>query len=430
MQFITELLNHYGYIVLLVSLMIELIAFPVPGEALMTYCGFLVFEGKLNWSISILMATVGVILGITISYLIGFTLGFSFFYKYGSYIHLGPKRLEKTSKWFKRYGNKLLIIAYFIPGLRHITGYFSGITKIHYKKFALRAYIGAFIWTGTFISLGKILGPDWEKFHSFIRKYLIIGSLFIAVVMIIVYLYKSYKLQITEFVISLLNSVIVIFHSLGKVKVAITSVAVVFLGLSVLVIGIIQDFLSNEFIQFDSIVAFLIRFIFTEKWSYIMRLLGLMTSIKVLILLITLVFIWIIIKGVDKLLEIRFLLITIIGGEFLEEVLRLIFHRLGPLGLSLPEKIKYTFPSEQSLVAVVAYGFAAFLIVRHTKKVWLKTIAIIISLAVCFFTGVSVLFFQVQFPSDVVAGYVFGGVWLSLNIVLLEIFRILPKVQL
>jgi membrane protein DedA with SNARE-associated domain len=151
-QYITGLFNHYGYIVLYVALTLELIAFPTPGETLMTYCGFLVFQGKLNWGISIIVAVLGVISGITTSYFIGRSLGTPFFKKYGSYIHLGPERLDKTSEWFKKYGNGLLVITYFIPGIRHITGYFSGVTKIPYKKFALNTYVGAFIWTGTFIS--------------------------------------------------------------------------------------------------------------------------------------------------------------------------------------------------------------------------------------------------------------------------------------
>jgi membrane protein DedA with SNARE-associated domain len=48
MNFVTDLFNQYGYLVLFAALMLELIAFPTPGETLMTYCGFLVFQGKLN----------------------------------------------------------------------------------------------------------------------------------------------------------------------------------------------------------------------------------------------------------------------------------------------------------------------------------------------------------------------------------------------
>jgi len=43
MQFLTTLIEHYGYAVLFLSLMLELIALPLPGEFLMGYAGVLVF---------------------------------------------------------------------------------------------------------------------------------------------------------------------------------------------------------------------------------------------------------------------------------------------------------------------------------------------------------------------------------------------------
>ena len=196
MHYLIGLINHYGYIILFSALVLKLIALPLPAELVMTYCGFLVYESKMNWIISILVATAGVILGITITYLVGNKLGTRFFGKYGSYVHLGPEQMEKTSKWFKSSGNKLLVLAYFIPGICHIAGYFSGITKISYRKFALNSYLGALIWTATFISLGKVLGPNWEKFHSYILKYLIIGTLIVALILIIIYIYKNHKTQV------------------------------------------------------------------------------------------------------------------------------------------------------------------------------------------------------------------------------------------
>ena len=110
MQSVTDLLNQYGYIVLYVSLLLELIAFPLPGEALMTYCGVIVGKQQLNWGFSILVSMFGVITGITISYLLGRAFGSTILKKYGHYIHLGPDKMEKTAVWFERYGDKLLVL--------------------------------------------------------------------------------------------------------------------------------------------------------------------------------------------------------------------------------------------------------------------------------------------------------------------------------
>lgn len=429
LQNINLLFNHYGYIVLFAALMLELIAFPLPGEVLMSYCGFLVFEGKLNWFLSIVIAFAGVTLGITMSYFIGKTLGIRFFKKYGRYMHLGPEKLDKTSVWFEQYGNKLLVIAYFIPGVRHITGYFSGITEISFSRFAVNSYIGAFLWTGTFISLGKVLGSNWEKLHTSVKRYLIIGSIILGVAIVIVYVYRKYRSQIIDNTIKILNNTETVFHSLGRIKFVVASIAIMFLGFSFLVIGLIQDFLANEFQDFDTIVVFLVKLIFGEEWNKVMKILSSVSSPIVIILLSLLILIWILVKGKNKFLEFKFLIVIVLGGQIIEEALRRIFHRVGPIGGFIMGKVYYTFPSEHTFIAIVIYGFAAYMITRRIKSVLIKQFITAAALIICFFVGISSIFLQIQYPSDVVAGYVFGGVWLTLNLVLLEVFRILPKIK-
>jgi len=383
LQFVTLLLNQYGYIILFIALVLELIAFPLPGEVIMTYCGFLVFQGKMNIMISILVATSGATLGITISYFIGTTLGYEFFNKYGSRFHLGPEKLKKTSTWFNTYGNTLLIVAYFIPGVRHITGYFSGITKIPYKKFAINAYLGALLWACTFISLGKTLGENWDKFHASIIKYTFIGSIIVATTIIIIYFYKNYKAQLITFTFNLLNKIINIFHSLGKIEIALSFMSLSFLGFFALVVSIIHNYLAQDFDKFDIVTIYLIKNIFTEDWSYFISLIQKITSLEILIPLTIVISILIIVKNVDKYLEILFLIIVIVGGEVLQIILRLSFGNYVKEGLSLVNALQYTFPSEQSFMAVVAYGFSCFMILRHRRKVSTGTIAVFITFFIC-----------------------------------------------
>ena len=316
------LLNQYGYIVLFVALTLELIAFPLPGELLMLYCGFLVFQGKLNLQISILMATLGAISGVTLSFFIGSKWGASLFYKYGHYVHLGPDKIEKVSKWFEIYGDKLLLITYFIPGVRHVTGYVSGIAKNTYKRFALFSYIGAFLWATTFIFLGKTLGPNWEKFHLVLKRYLIILCIIIATTMILVYFYKNHKQNIINNVLYVLNRGMIIFHSLGKIKVIVAMLGTAFLGFFVLSIGIIQDFLANEFQQYDKVIMILIHRSLDNRYNSLMNFFSIFSANKTLIVLGVLTFLLILNRGKNKALEIRFLISTTIGGELIETVLR------------------------------------------------------------------------------------------------------------
>lgn len=423
MNFIINLFNHYGYFVLLISLLLELIAFPLPGEALMTYCGYTIYMNKMNWIFSILVASAGTICGITISYFIGKKLGANFFEKYGHYVHLDKKRIDRISHWFQVYGNKLLIVAYFIPGVRHVTGYFSGMTGISYRKFSKNAYIGAFLWTFTFISLGKVLGANWDKYHSLMTRYLIIFSLIAAVIIVVIYSYRNYRKEIQAWIINTLKKGIKIFNSLGKIKVFIAGIAAIFLVFLVLVLGIIQDYLANEFTQFDEIVKYLIVHIFDEAWSKFMKLIIHVTNDYVLLMAVIFTVVWIVIKERNKFYEIRFLIISLLGAKCLDIALKNVFHRLGPSGMI------YTFPSSEVLMAVVVYGFPVYFVVKRCKKTWVNFIIVCSYLSLCLFIGFSLVYLNIQYPSDVAAGYEFGVVWLSLSIILLEVYRVLPKIR-
>jgi membrane protein DedA with SNARE-associated domain len=414
-------MNLYGYAVLFFGLMFETLALPLPGEAIMTYAGLLVFQGKMSWILSIFMAWAGSSIGMTIAYWIGYRLGRPFFEKYGHRFHLGPERLQKTSQWFEKYGNKVLIIAYFIPGVRHITGYFSGVNRMPFRTYMIYAYSGAFLWTGIFISLGKVLGPKWEQFHPLITRYLIIAGVIALILFIVIYLYKKKRNQIIDWTQVTLKT----FRSTGRVKFLIAAAAIAFMGLFGLMVSLIQDFFSQESTQFDTVTLYIIQNIFDENWSVWMDRFEWISSLKVLYPIATLTLIWILFKGKERLLESGFLLFVIFGGELLDEILRRVFHRLGPIPSNL--KLPYTFPSEQTLITLTVYGFTAYLLFRHYGSVWIRILAPATVILIALVVGISRIYFDVQYPSDVVAGYVFGGVWLSLNIVLLEIFRMLQK---
>ncbi|WCK56297.1 VTT domain-containing protein [Aneurinibacillus sp. Ricciae_BoGa-3] len=425
MGYLTTLMNHYGYMVLLFSFILELIAFPVPGEVLMGYTGVLVFQGKLNWIFSIFTAWIGCCIGISIAYWIGFKLGTPFFQKYGHKFHLGPEKLEKTSQWFEKYGNKMLVIAYFIPGVRHITGYFSGITRIRYRTFALYAYLGALLYTGTFISLGKVLGPQWEHFHNSIKKYLLIAGIIAAIVVAAVYGYRKFKEQIKEKITSGLNRGIHLFHSLRRVRLLILAIAAVFLELVVFMGGLIQDYLSSEYEEFNLVVSVLVRLMFNKTWMPWMHTFGLLASGKILLTLSILIFLWICFKKKYRVIEGAFLVIVIAGGDLWRELLRHVFIVVHPSPMEGSNL--YAFPNEQTLMATIVYGFTSFVLARNSRKPSISIVVSLLTFLVLFVIGLNGIYFGAQSPSGTVAGYVFGGVWLTLTIFLLEIFRLIKK---
>ncbi|MDP4084362.1 MAG: VTT domain-containing protein [Bacillota bacterium] len=429
MQFLTAFMNDYGYIILIVALTLGILAVPVPIEALMGYAGFLSFKGQLNWFGCILSATVGCIVGALIAYWIGYKLGMPFFEKYGQKIHLGPERINKTSQWFKKYGNKLLIVVFFIPGVRHLTGYFSGITRLSLKVFILYSSAGSLLWVSTFVILGKMLGPNWKVFQESIKKYLVMGSVLAIILLLVIFLIKKYQNKIIQFGIRTFKITLEVFKSRRKAELFLGAIALVTLVFMILMIGMTQDYLGNEFNDFNKISKILATAIFKGKLHFLMIFFVNFGKDAVLISAILCTFIWILWKGNEKLLEVYFLFLTIAGGEVYEELLRNIFHRLSPTEVPLLERFPYGFPSEQSLMEFVIYGFFFFIIIRHSHRIFVQTIATIFWIVILLFIGISRIYFAVQDPNQIAAGYVFGGVWLGLCVLLLEIFRMLTNMD-
>ena len=61
--------------------------------------------------------------------------------------------------WFDKYGYFLIFIGFFIPGVRHFTGYFAGIINLPFRRFAITIYSGALFWV-SFLIGGYWLGGN------------------------------------------------------------------------------------------------------------------------------------------------------------------------------------------------------------------------------------------------------------------------------
>ncbi|AGG61730.1 YpuC [Bacillus subtilis subsp. subtilis 6051-HGW] len=142
----------------------------------------------------------------------------------------------------------------------------------------------------------------------------------------------------------------------------------------------------------------------------------------VLLAVIVLTFFWTVFRGQDRKIELSFLFFLVIGGELYEEGIRRLFHSLHPVHAPLESHVLYPFPSEQTLTAFVIFGFCAYLLfVILTRRVC-KLLHFFVYYRFIPHRAEPCVLYE-QYPSDVAAGYAFGGVWLSLNVLVMELFR-------
>lgn len=163
-------IEQYGYGGLFVLLMLGVLGLPVSDETLLVFAGYLSAKGTLRIEPAFIAAFLGSVAGISLSYAIGRFVGLPAIEKFGHLIHMKPEHLTASRRWVERWGKYSLLVAYFIPGIRHLAALLLGAAKLSPGVFARFAYAGALVWSASFIGLGYAAGEEWTKFSPLIHR--------------------------------------------------------------------------------------------------------------------------------------------------------------------------------------------------------------------------------------------------------------------
>lgn len=163
MQTAVHFITQYGYAGIFALLALGIVGLPVPDETLLMFVGYLAFERQLHLLAAFASAFFGAVCGITVSYFLGRAFGLYLPARWRSFLRLTPERIERAQNWFRSGGEWILVVGYFVPGVRHLTAYAAGASSLAFPPFSLFAYFGAFIWSSTFIGFGYFLGKGWNQ---------------------------------------------------------------------------------------------------------------------------------------------------------------------------------------------------------------------------------------------------------------------------
>lgn len=175
-------------------LALGIIGLPIPDETLMTFVGSLTAFGHLSFGSSVAVSFAGSMSGMLISYWIGRRVGKPFLDRFGKWFHLTPARLARAEKWFQKYGVWAIFFGYFVPGVRHLTCYLAGMSGMRFWRYLVFSGSGAIVWCFTFITLGRIIGRNWESVMDLVHLYLGRGlAVALAVILLALVLFLRFR---------------------------------------------------------------------------------------------------------------------------------------------------------------------------------------------------------------------------------------------
>ncbi len=167
---IVNLISQMGYPGIFVLMILEGMLLPIPSEVVMLFGGYLVYEGKLTaflgipgWVVLLFVGSFGNLIGALIAFYIGKYGGRPAIVKYGRYVLLDEKSVDRITLWFHKYGEISVFLTRLVPIFRTFISIPAGIARMNVSKFSLYTITGMFIWDALLIYFGISLGPGWRS---------------------------------------------------------------------------------------------------------------------------------------------------------------------------------------------------------------------------------------------------------------------------
>ena len=126
--------------------------------------------------------------GDNVNYWVGRTIGSKVF-KYEDSFFFRRSHLEKTERFYNRYGSRTVIIARFVPIVRTFAPFVAGVGRMPYPRYILFSSIGSALWVPICLGGGYIFGEMEIVKQNF--ELVILGVIAISLLPIVIEVIRS-----------------------------------------------------------------------------------------------------------------------------------------------------------------------------------------------------------------------------------------------
>lgn len=159
-SYFSELSGIAGYFAVLGGLLACGLGVPIPEDIILISGGlFAAHNGHGVWPM-MAVGLLGILLGDSIVYAMGRRLGPVIAARTPLRHWLSPQRLARVDALFERHGEKILIGARFMPGVRAVAYFSAGNSRVPYWKFVFYDGVAALVSAPLWVYLGYVFGHD------------------------------------------------------------------------------------------------------------------------------------------------------------------------------------------------------------------------------------------------------------------------------
>ncbi|MFL5825454.1 MAG: bifunctional DedA family/phosphatase PAP2 family protein [Thermoleophilaceae bacterium] len=169
------------------------IGFIAPGEFTVILGGVIAGEGEINIFVLITVVWVCSFLGDTTSFFVGRKLGRQFLLKHGERIKITHERLEQVERFFDRHGGATILVGRFVGFVRPLAPFIAGSSRIPYRRFLPYSVLGTGLWGSSACLLGYIFYRSFSKITAIAGRATLIFSLLVGLIAGVVWISKRLR---------------------------------------------------------------------------------------------------------------------------------------------------------------------------------------------------------------------------------------------
>jgi membrane protein DedA with SNARE-associated domain len=162
-QFLISLVGTWGLLAIFVTMTGESAGLPISSEIVVPLGGALASQGKLNFVLVVLVASVANLAGSLIAFYLTRRFGERVVLsRFGRWMGLSRGHLKLAERFFKRFGLWAVFVGRLLPIVRTYISFPAGVSKIGYVMFTLATLAGAVPWNFALAYAGYKLGQHYE----------------------------------------------------------------------------------------------------------------------------------------------------------------------------------------------------------------------------------------------------------------------------
>jgi membrane protein DedA with SNARE-associated domain len=181
----TAIVDALGYPAAGLGILIESAGVPFPGEALLLAAAAWAAARHHSIVLVIIFGFVGATAGADIGYYLGYRGGRPFVERFGSIFRIRPEHIARSELFFARHGDRAVLGARFVLGLRTWGSMLAGMAHMPFWRFQLFSAIGGLAWAAIIGVAGYLLGSNLALVETIIRDIGVGGLLVLTVVVVI-----------------------------------------------------------------------------------------------------------------------------------------------------------------------------------------------------------------------------------------------------